>query len=77
MGQASTSRADIIKRLDSVQSSIDKACCMVEAGKAGEALGILHSVLSRIDALELRLLTEEAKAKEEEREIAEQEVVLR
>lgn len=77
MGQASTSRADIIDRLDSVIRRIDNACTLVEAGKTGESLGVLHSALSTLDTLELQLLTEEANARAEEQERAEQEAVLR
>ena len=77
MGQASTIRADIIDRLDSVIRRIDNACTLVEAGKTGESLGVLHSALSSIDAIRLRLMIDDANARAEEQERAEQEVVLR
>lgn len=63
----------LILWIEEGQRNIEMACRLVENGKPGEALGLMHAELSRTEDKRIKLCMEAAQEREDKRERAEQE----
>jgi hypothetical protein len=58
-----TERQKMILMLEAIRQDVDRACHMIENGsreKTHKAIGLLHSILSRVDYKSKELLMQEA-----------------